>query len=142
MAPEDPQPHNLTLEQALVLISELDDGAEVPELKLVNRGDRSGEFTGGRRHPSPGMGENITFASPTVSDAALVEKERVLCTFRYSKKTPKGHQGSNIVAIRGAETGELIDAGGRRGFNLPEGVKWPIIGAKIIYGIQEQSHAR
>ena len=43
----------------------------------------------GSRHVSLGLGENITFASRTVSGAALVEKKRVLHLSAFKKETGK-----------------------------------------------------
>ena len=40
----------------------------------------------GERHPSIGLGENITFESRTVSGAALVESNRLLCISAFKKE--------------------------------------------------------
>ena len=40
----------------------------------------------GERHPSIGLGENITFESRTVSGAALVENNRLLCISAFKKE--------------------------------------------------------
>jgi hypothetical protein len=47
----------------------------------------------GERHPSIGLGENVTFESRTVSGAALVEGDRVLCLSAFRKEKRSGSPG-------------------------------------------------
>ncbi|NQT69567.1 MAG: hypothetical protein HQ552_08300, partial [Desulfobacteraceae bacterium] len=56
----------------------------------------------GERHPSIGLGENITFESRTVSGAALVEGDRILClsAFRKEKKGNSHKVGFNRFSRR------------------------------------------
>ena len=56
----------------------------------------------GERHPSIGLGENVTFESRTVSGAALAEGERILClsAFRKEKKGNSHKVGFNRFSRR------------------------------------------
>jgi len=47
----------------------------------------------GERHTSIGLGENITFESRTVSGAALVEGDRILCLSAFRKGKRSGSSG-------------------------------------------------
>ena len=47
----------------------------------------------GERHPSIGLGENITFESRIVSGAALVENNRLLCISAFKKEKERNHVG-------------------------------------------------
>lgn len=47
----------------------------------------------GERHPSIGLGENITFESRTVSGAALIAGDRILCLSAFRKEKRSGLPG-------------------------------------------------
>jgi len=75
----------------------LDSPTEQPQKSVPpNAAERFVKAVGksrGQRHPSLGLGENLTFESRTVSGAALLEKGRVLHLSAFKKEAGNGSAG-------------------------------------------------